>query len=62
MPQVDEIILLENGSIVEMGSYDDLIASKGPFSDYLQKYSQQQIDEENIDQKMFVKILPIKEK
>lgn len=50
LPQVDEIILLENGSIVEMGSYEDLISSKGPFTDYLQKYSQQ-----NIDQKVFVK-------
>lgn len=48
LPQVDEIIMLENGRIVEMGSYDELVNRGGIFSVYLAKHRQEdKEDEEN---------------
>ncbi|XP_029418874.1 canalicular multispecific organic anion transporter 1 isoform X2 [Nannospalax galili] len=38
LPQVDEIVVLENGSILEKGSYHDLMAKKGVFAKNLKTY------------------------
>jgi ABC-type transport system involved in cytochrome bd biosynthesis fused ATPase/permease subunit len=36
---MDEIILLENGTIVEMGTYDELKKRNGAFVAFLDKYT-----------------------
>ena len=39
LPQVDEIIMLENGTVVEIGKYDQLLNKKdGKFSLYINDY------------------------
>ena len=39
LPETDEILLLENGSIVEMGTYEELLANKeGPFNSFMRLY------------------------
>uniref|UniRef100_A0A672JYL5 Canalicular multispecific organic anion transporter 1-like n=2 Tax=Sinocyclocheilus grahami TaxID=75366 RepID=A0A672JYL5_SINGR len=44
LPYVDEIIVLVNGVVSEVGSYDGLRASKGAFSEFLETYGK---DESN---------------
>ncbi|XP_060027480.1 ATP-binding cassette sub-family C member 2 isoform X2 [Erinaceus europaeus] len=41
LPQVDEIVLLENGTIVEQGSYNALLAKKGLFAKNLKTFIKQ---------------------
>lgn len=38
LPQVDQIIYLENGSICDKGKYHDLINQKGKFSHFMKTY------------------------
>lgn len=38
LPYVDEIVVLVNGVVSEIGSYDGLRASKGAFSEFLETY------------------------
>ncbi|KAL5009946.1 hypothetical protein ScPMuIL_012251 [Solemya velum] len=38
LPHVDKIIVLTNGEISEMGTYDELMDHNGPFADYLRTY------------------------
>ncbi|KAK3771211.1 hypothetical protein RRG08_053354 [Elysia crispata] len=38
LPLVDSIIVLENGWITESGSYEDLMAQKGAFSEFIKTY------------------------
>uniref|UniRef100_A0A673LNP5 Canalicular multispecific organic anion transporter 1-like n=1 Tax=Sinocyclocheilus rhinocerous TaxID=307959 RepID=A0A673LNP5_9TELE len=38
LPYVDEIVVLVNGVVSEVGSYDGLRASKGAFSEFLETY------------------------
>uniref|UniRef100_A0A673LVV6 ABC-type glutathione-S-conjugate transporter n=1 Tax=Sinocyclocheilus rhinocerous TaxID=307959 RepID=A0A673LVV6_9TELE len=53
LPYVDEIVVLVNGVVSEVGSYDGLRASKGAFSEFLETYgkdeSTQESDFEQID-------------
>lgn len=35
LPQVDEIIVINNGGITERGSYQELLAKKGDFAEFL---------------------------
>jgi ABC-type bacteriocin/lantibiotic exporter with double-glycine peptidase domain len=35
LPQVDEIIMLENGMVAEMGTYDELKTRGGVFADFI---------------------------
>ncbi|EDV20618.1 uncharacterized protein TRIADDRAFT_60846 [Trichoplax adhaerens] len=39
LPYVDHIIVLEDGEIVESGSYNELLSSKGAFADFLTTYA-----------------------
>uniref|UniRef100_A0A673LUX6 Canalicular multispecific organic anion transporter 1-like n=1 Tax=Sinocyclocheilus rhinocerous TaxID=307959 RepID=A0A673LUX6_9TELE len=48
LPYVDEIVVLVNGVVSEVGSYDGLRASKGAFSEFLETYAQES-DFEQID-------------
>ncbi len=42
MPYVDEIVVLVNGVVSEIGSYDGLRASKGAFSEFLETYGKEE--------------------
>jgi ABC-type multidrug transport system fused ATPase/permease subunit len=50
LAQVDSVIMLENGSIVEMGPYDQLIKQNGPFSTFANR--QIQADQEKETEKL----------
>lgn len=41
LPQVDEIVVLGNGTILEKGSYSSLLAKKGLFAKYLKTFAKQ---------------------
>jgi ABC-type multidrug transport system ATPase subunit len=60
LSQMDEIILLEDGSIVEMGSYDELKENSPRFVTFLNKYAEAQEShdkEECLNQKYLHRIL-----
>lgn len=42
LPYVDEIVVLADGIVSEVGSYKSLRASKGAFSEFLNTYAQEQ--------------------
>ncbi|MEQ2257992.1 hypothetical protein XENORESO_000217, partial [Xenotaenia resolanae] len=42
LPYVDEVVVLVNGQISEVGSYQSLRASKGAFSEFLDTYAKEQ--------------------
>ncbi|XP_061766165.1 canalicular multispecific organic anion transporter 1 [Nerophis ophidion] len=42
LPHVDEIVVLVNGVVSEVGSYNSLRASKGAFSEFLDTYAKEQ--------------------
>lgn len=42
LPYVDEIVVLVDGVISEVGSYKSLRASKGAFSEFLDTYAKEQ--------------------
>ncbi|KAL3972078.1 ATP-binding cassette, subfamily C (CFTR/MRP), member 2 [Sarotherodon galilaeus] len=47
LPYVDEIVVLENGVISEVGSYENLRASGGAFSKFLDTYATEQSNQGN---------------
>ncbi|XP_039477391.1 canalicular multispecific organic anion transporter 1-like isoform X2 [Oreochromis aureus] len=47
LPYVDEIVVLENGVISEVGSYENLRASGGAFSKFLDTYAKEQSNQGN---------------
>uniref|UniRef100_A0A3P8P9I6 ATP-binding cassette, sub-family C (CFTR/MRP), member 2 n=1 Tax=Astatotilapia calliptera TaxID=8154 RepID=A0A3P8P9I6_ASTCA len=47
LPYVDEIVVLENGVISEVGSYENLRASGGTFSKFLDTYATEQRNQRN---------------
>ncbi|XP_063347264.1 ATP-binding cassette sub-family C member 2-like [Pelmatolapia mariae] len=47
LPYVDEIVVLENGVISEIGSYKNLRASGGAFSKFLDTYAKEQSNQRN---------------
>lgn len=38
LPQFDEIIMLENGSIAEMGTFEELKQKQGIFNDFVKNH------------------------
>ena len=46
LPQVDNILVMKDGSITETGSYNELLAQKGAFADFLVQYLSEKKDEE----------------
>ena len=50
LPSCDEIVVLKNGRIAEMGAYSELIARKGDFAEYITTYLREHLQEnENED-------------
>jgi len=48
LPVVDNIIVMANGRISEMGSYKELISHDGPFAQFLKQYFLEE-DEQDSD-------------
>ena len=47
LPKVDEIVVLRDGEIVEMGSYEELLGHEGAFAEFLQTYLQEAEEEDS---------------
>lgn len=47
LPEVDHILVMNNGAISESGTYKELLAKKGAFADFLIQYMQESNGEEN---------------
>lgn len=41
LSDVDYIIVMKNGVVVDSGSYNDLMAKQGTFADYIAEFSQE---------------------
>jgi len=67
LPHVDQIIVLKDGSISESGTFEEMIASKGDFAEfvaeYLIKQSDNDIDKEDMElmKEIVEKVKPISE-
>jgi ABC-type transport system involved in cytochrome bd biosynthesis fused ATPase/permease subunit len=52
LPKVDEIIVMDNSTISEQGTFQELVAHDGPFAKFLKQYfSQESSDEEDPESK-----------
>lgn len=49
LPYVDEIVVLVDGVVSEVGSYKSLRASKGAFSEFLETYAKEQRSQSHSD-------------
>lgn len=47
LPQVDVIVVMKNGSISESGSFDELLNSKGDFSEFLVTYLEENLESDD---------------
>lgn len=47
LPQTDLIVVLDNGTISETGSYQELLQTRGAFSQFLRLYLLEEVPEEN---------------
>ena len=47
LPQVDEIVVLSQGQISELGSYDQLMQHDGDFAQFLKTYMMEVADSED---------------
>lgn len=50
LPLVDSIIVLIDGKITEMGTYDELLSHDGPFAQFLKTYLTQENPDEEEDE------------
>lgn len=48
LPQVDNIMVLVEGRVSEMGSYQELLNQNGAFAEFLRNYSMEDIIEEDM--------------
>jgi len=46
LPQVDQIVVLKDGEVTEVGSYQELLAQKGAFAEFLLSHLDEAADEE----------------
>ena len=44
LPQVDEVVMLENGRIIQKGTYEQLSSQHGPFAQFIQSHLKTQRD------------------
>lgn len=49
LPQVDNIMVMVDGRVSEMGSYQELLSQNGAFSEFLRNYALDDILEEEED-------------
>ncbi len=50
LPQVDHIIVLVDGRISEVGSYQELLSKNGAFAEFLKTYLMQEEEEGIVDE------------
>jgi len=44
LPYMDQIVVLDNGAISELGTYDELLSHDGQFAKFLQTYYTEHAD------------------
>uniref|UniRef100_A0A3P9HFG9 ATP-binding cassette, sub-family C (CFTR/MRP), member 2 n=1 Tax=Oryzias latipes TaxID=8090 RepID=A0A3P9HFG9_ORYLA len=54
LPYVDEVVVLVDGKISEIGSYNSLRASKGAFSEFLDTYAKEQNNQTKSDKGIYI--------
>ena len=47
LPQVDNIVVMVDGRVSEMGSYQELLKQNGAFAEFLRNYALEDIIEED---------------
>ncbi|KAG5675829.1 hypothetical protein PVAND_005699 [Polypedilum vanderplanki] len=52
LPRVNEIFVMTNGEISEHGTYKELLAQRGAFSEFLLQYIQEQGEEEELSEEL----------
>ncbi|CAG2121798.1 unnamed protein product, partial [Medioppia subpectinata] len=68
LPEVDQIIVLKDGSISEFGTFEELVANKGEFAEFVAEYIVNQTDEDIHEDEMEImeqiaeKVKPILER
>ena len=61
LPQVDQIVVMKEGKVSEMGTYKQLLAKKGEFADFLIQYIQQKEESEIEDPETETEVEGLKE-
>ena len=61
LPQVDQIVVMREGRVSEMGTYKQLLAKKGEFADFLVQYIQQKEETEVDDPETETEVEGLKE-
>ena len=60
LPKVDKIVVLKEGEVSEIGTYDELLSKNGAFAEVLQHYlAEMQDDEDSESQWAFSRTLMI---
>ena len=49
LPQLDQIIVMADGQISEVGTYRELLSRKGAFAEFLYNYLEKKSDAEEVD-------------
>ena len=49
LPMVEKIVVMVDGRVSELGSYDELLSHDGPFAQFLKTYFTQEDDDEEED-------------
>lgn len=53
LPMVDTIVVLDQGRIIQHGSYEELLARDGPFAQFLKNYLLDDDDFDDPESKLF---------
>ncbi|XP_041474562.1 multidrug resistance-associated protein 1-like isoform X1 [Lytechinus variegatus] len=59
LPQVDQIIVIVDGSVSEVGSYQDLLDQNGAFAEFLRNYSQDADEKEDEEEEEEDEDIPV---
>lgn len=55
LPQVDQIIMLDSGTIAEMGTYDELRNKDGVFAEFIRIYlANNEINRRNMGRQLWI--------
>ena len=49
LPMVDQIVVIVDGRVTELGSYDELLSHDGAFAQFLKQYLTQEHNDEDDD-------------
>ena len=50
LPEVDNIVVIKDGAISEVGTYKELLAQKGAFADVLVQFLSEELEEKKVYQ------------